>query len=359
MIRSARTALEVFAFLVLFCGTAFAQTPRLEWDAVADPGVVGYVVRYGTTPGNLSSTVNVGRDTHWVMTGLTPEVTYYFAVQSYDFYGQHSAPSSQLSFALPPHVLGPRTGLVWQHQTTGHLAAWTVEGNRQIGGSALSPGQVADTNWKIVATGDFSGDGERDLVWQHTDGTISAWVMRGNQLVDGRLFQPARVNDPDWRVVAAADMNRDGDTDLIWRNRRSGVLSVWYMDGTRQIDGVLMSPSTVSDMDWEVAGAGDFNRDGHQDLLWRHKERGWLSVWLMNGVTMVSGTSLTPNGVSDVNWSVQAVTDLTGDGYPDVIWRHTDGRISAWIMSALSLMRGIPFMPDSVSDANWKIVGGR
>ena len=38
--------------------------------------------------------------------------------------------------------------------------------------------------------------------------------------------------------------------------------------------------------DWKIVGVGDFNGDGKPDLVWQHKD-GWLSLWYMNGFTML------------------------------------------------------------------------
>jgi hypothetical protein len=358
-----RTSVIVVAILTALIGTAslvHAQTPppRLEWDPNTETNIGGYIVYYGltTTPTN---SVDVGLNTQWVFSGIQPGRTYYFTVKAYNTSGLLSNPSAVIRYDPPPFVAGPASGLIWQHMVTGALAAWEVQGTIQISGSALNPGAVADTNWKIVATGDFDGDGSKDLVWQHTNGTISAWLMRGNNLLDGRLFQPSTVGDPAWRVVAAGDMNRDGRADLVWRNRTTGVMAVWYMDGTRRLDGVLISPDTVSDPNWEIVGTGDFDGDSHIDLLWRNKAQGWLSVWLMNGIVMREGRSLVPNGVSDIGWSIRAVNDINGDKKPDLLWQHTDGRISAWIMNGLTMTTGVVFTPDRLVDPNWRLVGAR
>jgi hypothetical protein len=352
----------IFIALIGASSIVYAQTPRLQWDASPSANVAGYIVYYGVTSGALANSVDVGNSTQWVLDGLEPGLTYYFNVKAYNTSGLLSSPAVQVSYdvpALPPYVAGPRTGLIWQHAVTGALAEWEVDGTRQVTGASLTPGAVADTNWKIVATGDFDGDGQRDLVWQHTNGTISTWLMRGNTLVDGRLFEPSTAGNPDWRVVAAGDMNRDGKCDLIWRNRTTGVMAVWYMDGTRRLNGVLISPDTVSDPNWEIVGAADFDGDSQTDLLWRNKAQGWLSVWFMNGIVMREGRSLAPTGVADVGWSIQAVNDINGDGRPDIIWEHTDGRIAAWIMNGHTMTSGVLFTPDRVVDPNWRIVGAR
>ena len=66
----------------------------------------------------------------------------------------------------------------------------------------LTPGQVPDTNWKAVGTGDLDGDGQFDIVWQNiADGRTSAWLMRGLNLIDGTLLSPSVVPDTNWQVV--------------------------------------------------------------------------------------------------------------------------------------------------------------
>jgi hypothetical protein len=340
--------------LIAAATTAGAQTPRLEWDPNTDENLGGYIVYYGTKSGASTNSVDVGNTTRWSLDGLQAGLTYYLTVRAYSTAGVLSSPSQEVSYSVPQ-----RTELIWQHTLTGGLAAWQMEGTRQVAGASLAPSAVDDTDWRIVATGDFDHDGRRDLVWQHADGTIATWLMRGISSIDGRLFEPSTTGDPGWRVVAAADMNADGACDLIWRHRTSGAIAVWRMDGTRRRDGVVMSPSTVADLDWEIVGAADFNGDRKTDLLWRHKAQGWVSVWLMNGVVMREGRSLIPNGTPDLAWSIRAVNDLNGDRKPDLIWQHSDGHLAAWIMDGLTNTAGMLLTPSSVLDPNWTIVGAR
>jgi hypothetical protein len=42
-----------------------------------------------------------------------------------------------------------------------------MNGASLISGLLFDPDQTLGTNWKIVGTGDFNGDGKPDLVWQH------------------------------------------------------------------------------------------------------------------------------------------------------------------------------------------------
>jgi hypothetical protein len=231
-----------------------------------------------------------------------------------------------------------------------------MNGKNLVRGESIGPGRVADLGWQIVGSGDFNGGGEVDLIWQHTDGRLSAWLMRGSTLLDGRALTPDRI-DPAWRIVAVADMDGDGQPDLLWKHLTTGYAAVWHMKGTTLRDGNLMEPGQVP-LDWTIAGAGDFNGDSRPDLLWRHKTTGQLAVWLMNGSRQIAGLSLSPDRVADLGWKVVAVTDVNNDQGADIIWQHTDGRLAVWIMNGTWLLDGVPLNPAQVTDTNWRVVTG-
>ena len=41
--------------------------------------------------------------------------------------------------------------------------------------------------WQIKGTGDFFGDGNTDIVFQNTDGSVALWDMNGLSVVGGGL----------------------------------------------------------------------------------------------------------------------------------------------------------------------------
>src|SRR5262245_24011282 len=76
--------------------TAHADIVNLAWDASTDSSVIGYRLSYGTSSGNYSTTVDVGKRTTYAIPGLTDGQPYYFIVRAYSATGV-SAPSNEAS----------------------------------------------------------------------------------------------------------------------------------------------------------------------------------------------------------------------------------------------------------------------
>lgn len=363
MVHRACVSLAALVLAGLLPAAAAAQSASatIMWDRNPEPEVVGYLVEYGTTSQVYPNRVTVGAAPGYQLTGLTPGVTYYFVVRAFTGTGAMSPRSEEVRFSVPNPAKLPTffTGLVWQHRGNGALALWTMLGSQLQWGGTLGPGAVGDLGWQIVGTGDFNRDGSMDLVWQHNDGRTSAWLMRGQTLLAGQLFNPSSIADTNWRITATADIDRDGGSDIIWRHQVDGSIAVWLMNGLSLRDGHLITPNQVSDLNWRIVGSGDFDGNGHSDLLWRHNTQGDLAVWLMHGDRQVEGRALTPNKVADLGWRIVAVLDVNGDFCSDIVWQHNDGRLALWMMDGTKLAAGAPLNPASVSDTMWKIFGGR
>src|SRR6478736_2323199 len=82
--------------LTIAAQPVFAAAVTIAWNPAADADVAGYIVRYGTRPGEYAAQVNVGQATTFKAEDLVVGQTYYFTVQAYAADGSTSAPASEL-----------------------------------------------------------------------------------------------------------------------------------------------------------------------------------------------------------------------------------------------------------------------
>ncbi len=202
----------------------------------------------------------------------------------------------------------------------------------------------------VATAGDVNGDGFSDLL-------VGAYAYDSGEVNEGRahLYRGSPSGpaaNPGWSaesdqtegllghsVSTAGDINGDGYADVI-------VGAPYYDNG--QIDegraflftgsaaGLSPTPSWTAESDQagaafgrSVAGAGDLNGDGYDDvvvgaMLYSNGETGEGRVFAYHG--SVSGLSATQNWTAESNqvqaWfggSVAGAGDVDGDGYADVV----------------------------------------
>jgi hypothetical protein len=189
--------------------------------------------------------------------------------------------------------------ILWRHYVSGYNAVWYMKGATLIGSAYLNA--VTGLNWQIVGTGDFNGDGWSDILWRYygSGGNNVVWYMKGATRI-GYAYLSA-VTDLNWKIVATGDFNGDGWPDILWRHYLGGNNTVWYMKGVTHTGSASLS--AVTDLNWKIVGTGDFNGDGWPDILWRNYLGGNNTVWYMKGVTHTGSASL--SAVTDLNWRIE------------------------------------------------------
>jgi hypothetical protein len=221
--------------------------------------------------------------------------------------------------------------ILWQNDN-GSVVDWLVNasGTGLIGGTVLgNPGP----SWHAVATGDFNGDGHSDILWQNDNGTVVDWLVNasGTGLIGGTVLgNPG----PSWHVVATGDFNGDGHADILWQND-DGSVADWLMNptGMSLIGGTVLGNSGPS---WHAVATGDFNGDGHSDILWQN-DNGTVVDWLMNstGNGLIGGSTLGNNPGSPnpgPTWHAKATGDFNGDGHSDILWQNDNGGVVDWLI---------------------------
>lgn len=189
---------------------------------------------------------------------------------------------------------------------------------------------VLDQQWVPVASADLDVDGQTDLLWRNTSsGKVIAWLMNGATRVSTATIWSG---DASWTPIAASDFNADGKPDILWRQSTTGRVIIWLMNGTSSTSTVTL---WTGDAAWVPITTGDFNADGKPDVVWRHSSTGRVIVWLMNGTTMASTVTLWS---SDAAWRPVATGDFNADGKADLLWRNAStGRVIVWLMNGTTM----------------------
>lgn len=226
------------------------------------------------------------------------------------------------------------------------------------GGFSLSVSTAAGCQWSVQAlpswitgpTGARSGPGTVTL----TAAANTAIQDRSATLTVASRAVPVTQSGSHPVSGAQADFNGDGRPDLLWHHQGNGGISVWFMNGTTLIDGQVISQ--VADTNWSLAGTGDLDGDGQGDFVWRHTD-GRVSAWLMNGLALRQGSLLSVPSVADPLWEIRSVGDIDGDAKADLFWHHQgDGRLEVWLMNGLTVRQQVALNPPQVPDTAWQLV---
>jgi len=90
--------------LILTPASGHSCVITLEWSPNTEPDLAGYVVYYGASSRDYSSSIDVGNYTTCAISdsGFQEGQTYYFTVTAYDEYGNESDFSEEVTYIFSP-----------------------------------------------------------------------------------------------------------------------------------------------------------------------------------------------------------------------------------------------------------------
>jgi YVTN family beta-propeller protein len=135
---------------------------------------------------------------------------------------------------------------------------------------------------------------------------------------DGTKFNFTATTDigEGWNVLGLGDLTGSNRSSVIGRN---------VIDEVRVDTGLLSTTLRKAKSDWSLEAVTDLDGDGKADMVWRYmkpgtNDSGVIFAWYMNSEPLLNVNEVRHRGGAPLNWSLIGATDIDGDGKADLIW---------------------------------------
>jgi hypothetical protein len=198
---------------------------------------------------------------------------------------------------------------------------WFDNNGSQTFTQKLLPTTVGAGGNNGVTLVDVDRDGDEDILWASLSDNIGWFENNGSQTFTAHTIDAAATNA---RSVAAADMDGDGDLDLVAAIEGTNTFA-WYENSGSQvftkhaISTAYMGPQSVA--------LGDINGDGKIDVVGCSATDNSVATFINQGAGMftagtVATTMKSPRSVF--------IADVNGDGKTDIVAASSGDSKVSW-----------------------------
>ena len=307
----------------------------------------------------LDGWLGAGRG-HWrlsIWSNAPLEVTGLLATPTGGIANISAASSSTSTDQRFPHPIGDLNGdgrddVLLRH-VDGRWMYYPMNGRTPIESERGTVALERSANWQLAGIGDMDGDGNDDILLRHTDGRWKGHLMDGKTVLDSGSIT-GLPTDPIWNVAGLGDLGGDGKTDVVLRHPDGQWLHA-PLDGLTVAPNIAVEPNLTKSAKWSVAGIADLNGDERDDILLRHEDGRW-HYYPMNGSLAGPGRGSLSGVTNSLDWRLAGLGDLDGDGRDDILLRHVEGRWTYHPMNGRNVMNGkggVSLTPNTA----WKLAG--
>ena len=207
---------------------------------------------------------------------------------------------------------------------------------REVQGSPFAAGHLPND----IAIADMNGDGNLDLVIANHQSPYLR-VLLGDGKGGFRIAPGSPVDvhsDPHPHGVAVADFNGDGKRDAVTDSWGKNQIELLAGDGK----GGLVTPGryfSVGRRPYERLRSADFNHDGIPDVVTSNLDDGTVTVLLGDGKGDLRNAPGSPFTAGGKPWQM-AVDDIDGDGNLDLVLIPYQRDIASAAENAVSVLLG-------------------
>ena len=187
------------------------------------------------------------------------------------------------------------------------------------------PTALAASQWKFVGSGDFLGTGAEDQFLIENTGSNAGLVGIGDFGNGHASFTfPTALAPTQWSIVGTGDFLGDGKSDILIENigSNAGLVGIGEVSNGQV---AFTFPTAVATSQWEFVGTGDFLGDGKDQFLIENigGSAGLLGIGEVTGgqVAFTFPTALASQ------WTIVGTGDYLAEGHDQFLMENTSGAI--------------------------------